>query len=105
MIVRESTSLTVSLYLSVVFRVWLCGIVVVCCSCLLMCSFCIVFLGGSGVVLSVRVGMMASFLPAATDGSIPTVFDGWAVGLMCGVSGLLELCASFICACLLCFKS
>ena len=64
-----------------------------------MCSFCTVFLGGSGVVLSVRVGVMAGFLPAARVGSIPTVFVGWIVGLVCGVSHRLELCASFICVC------
>jgi hypothetical protein len=52
------------------------------------------------MVLSVRVGFMAGFLPAATVGFIPTVFVGWVVGLVCGVSGLLEFFASFICACL-----
>jgi len=57
------------------------------------------------MVLSVRVGLMADFLPAATVGSSPTVFVGWVVGLVCGVSGLLEFFASFICACLLSFGS
>jgi hypothetical protein len=56
-------------------------------------------------MLSVRVGVMAGFLPATTAGSIPTVFVGWVVGLVCGVSGLLEFCASFKCACLMGFKS
>ena len=55
--------------------------------------------------MSVRVGVMSGFLPAATVGSIPTVFDAWVVGLVCGVSGLLEFFASFIGASLLGFKS
>ncbi len=55
--------------------------VIVWCSCillwlLLLCSFCIFFPGRSGVVLSVRVGVMAESLPAATAGSILTVFIG-----------------------------
>ena len=52
------------------------------------------------MVLSACAGLVAGFLPAATVGSIPTVFVGWVVGLMCIVSCLLEFFASFICACL-----
>ena len=54
----------------------------------LLCSFCIFSPGRSGVVLSVRVGVMAGFLPAATVGSTPTVFIGWVIGLVYGGSGL-----------------
>ena len=64
-----------------------------------------VFPVGSYVVLSVLINLMALFLPAATVGSIPTIFVGWVVGLVCGVSGLLEFFASFICACLWSFES
>jgi len=64
---------------------------------LLLCSFCIFFPGRCGVVLSVRVGVMSNFLPAATVGFIPTVFIGWVVGLVCRRSGLLEFFAFFIC--------
>jgi hypothetical protein len=67
--------------------------------------FFIFFPGGRGVVLSAHVGAMADFLPAATVGSIPTVFIGWVVGLVCGGSGLLEFFASFICTSVLGFKS
>jgi hypothetical protein len=49
---------------------------------LLVCFICICFPGGSGVVLLLRVGVMADFLPEATVGSIPTVFIGWVVGLV-----------------------
>ena len=56
-------------------------------------------------MLSVRVGVMAGFLSAATVGSIQIVFVSWVVDLVCGVSGLLDFYASFICACLLNFKS
>ena len=49
------------------------------------------------MALSVRVGVMADFLPAMTVGSIPAVFIGWVVGLVCGGSGLLEFFSSFIC--------
>jgi hypothetical protein len=38
-------------------------------------------------------------------GYIPTVFVGWVVDLVCGVSGLLEFFASFMGASLLSFKS
>ncbi len=69
------------------------------------CAFCIFFPGGSGVVLSLRVGVMVGFLLAATVGFIPTVFVGWVVGLVCGVSGLLEFFAAFIDASLLGCKS
>ena len=56
-------------------------------------------------MVSVRVGMLFGFLPAATVGFIPTVFVGWVVGLVCGVAGLLEFFASFIGVSLLGFKS
>ena len=56
-------------------------------------------------MLSVRVSVMADFLPAATVGSIPTVFIDWVAGLVCRGSGLLEFFASFICDSVLGFKS
>ena len=65
-----------------------------------MCSICLSFPEGSGVVLSACVDVMAGFLPAATVGSVPTVFVGWVVGWVCIVSCLLEFFVSFICVCL-----
>ncbi len=62
----------------------------------MVCAFCNFFPGESGVVLSLRVGVMVGFLPAATVGSIPTVLVGWVVGLVCGGSSLLEFFATFI---------
>ena len=56
-------------------------------------------------MLSLRVGVMADFLPAATVGSTPTVFIGWIVGLVSRGSGLFEFFASVICASVLGFKS
>ncbi len=84
--------------------------VIVWCSCvvlwlLLLWFFCIFFPGRSGVVLSVRVGVIVDFLPAAMVGSIPTVFIGWVVGLVCTRSGLLEFFTSFICVGVLGFRS
>ena len=38
-------------------------------------------------LLSAHASEMADFLPAATVGSIPTVFIGWVVGLVCGGEG------------------
>ena len=57
------------------------------------------------MVLSVHSGVMADFLPVATVGSIPTVFIGWVVGLVCRGLGLLEFFASVICASVLGFES
>ena len=57
------------------------------------------------MVLSVCVSVMANFLPAATVGSIPTVFIGWVVGLVSRGSGLFEFFASVVCACVLGFES
>ena len=51
-------------------------------------------------MLSACVGLVAVFLPAATVGSVPTIFVGRVVGLVCRVSCLLEFFVSFICACL-----
>ena len=45
------------------------------------------------------------FLPAATVGSVPTVFVGWVVGWVCKVACLLEFFVSFICACFYSFDS
>ena len=56
-------------------------------------------------MLPVLIGLMTFFLPAATVGSSPTIFVGWVVGLVCGVTGLLEFFASFICARLWSFES
>ena len=55
--------------------------------------------------MSVHVGVMARFLPAATVGFIPTVFVGWVVGLVCRKSGLLEFFAVFISDVVFDFKS
>jgi hypothetical protein len=52
-----------------------------------------------------RVDVLVGFLPAATVGSILTVFVGWVDGLVCGWSGLFEVFASFISASVLGFKS
>ena len=46
----------------------------------------------------VRVGWVGRFSPAAAVCGIPTVFDGWGVGLICGRTGLLGSLASFIIA-------
>jgi hypothetical protein len=56
-------------------------------------------------MLSACVGLVAGCLPAATLGSVPTVFVGWDVGLVFGVSCLLTFYVSFICACLSSFES
>jgi hypothetical protein len=55
--------------------------------------------------MSVRVGVMARFLPAVMVGVIPTVFVGWVVGLVCKKSYLLEFFAFFICDIVVGFKS
>ena len=67
--------------------------------------FCVFFSGSCGVTMSVRVGVMARFLPAVTVGVIPTVFVGWVVGLVCKKSYLLEFFAFFICDIVVGFKS
>ena len=38
---------------------------------------------------AVLVGVVGRFSPAASVCGIPTVFDGWGVGLICGGTGLL----------------
>ncbi len=61
-----------------------------------MGSICMLFPGGRGVVLSMRVDVLGGFLPAATVGSFSTVFVGWVDGLVCGWSGLSDVFASCI---------
>ncbi len=56
-------------------------------------------------MLSMRVGVMVDFLPAATVGSIPTVLISWGVGLVCGWSGLFGFFAPVIGVSVLGFKS
>jgi hypothetical protein len=52
-----------------------------CCDCY-WCVYWYLFPGGSGVVLLLRAGVVADFLPAATVGSISAVFISWDVGLV-----------------------
>ncbi len=70
----------------------------------LLVSIFILFPGGRGVVLSMRVVVLVGFLSAATVSFIPNVFVGWVVGLVCGWSGLFEFFASLICASVMGFK-
>ncbi len=55
--------------------------------------------------MSVRVGVMSHFLPAATVCGIPIVCVGWGVGLLCRRSGLLEFFAFSIYAVVLGLRS
>ena len=48
--------------------------------------------------MAVHVGVVVRFSPAATVCGIPTVFDRWGVGLLCGRTGLLGFVAFSIIA-------
>jgi hypothetical protein len=59
-------------------------------------SFSIAFTEESVTNLLASVDSMAGDLPAATVGFVPTVFDGWDVGLVCNVLCLLVFFVCFI---------
>ncbi len=50
------------------------------------------------VSAAVHVGVVGQYSPAAAVCGIPTVFDGWGVGLICGRTGLLGFFAFSIIA-------
>ena len=83
------------------FRLW-CGVIVV----IVFYLYRVCAGGGvSDTIMSACVGLMAGGLPAATVGSVPTVF-GW-LGCRFGVPRVMSdgVLVPFICACLSRFES